>query len=200
MRKHIEWPLRGALAINIALAAVAPAHAADQVATSSAPAIHLAPYLPRYTPPAAPTPVVVAPAASTGTSSSSGGVPPLSSDSLVALAGQNSASNVAPAASLSPSETVVAAPVTDAPSKPMHHLTGGVSLESQLREWAKSDGWTLSWNVGPDWIVPNDTDYVGDFPEAATKVIQDLAANGADVRGDGYPDNRTFVVHEAGND
>ncbi|RDS98135.1 pilus assembly protein [Burkholderia contaminans] len=72
--------------------------------------------------------------------------------------------------------------------------------ESQLREWAKSDGWSLSWNVGPDWIVPNDADYAGDFPEAATKVLEDLAANGADVRGDGYLDNRTFVVHEAGND
>ncbi|EML1601783.1 TPA: toxin co-regulated pilus biosynthesis Q family protein [Burkholderia cepacia ATCC 25416] len=192
MHAHINGTLRGMLVIGAALATSATAIAGDQLATSNSPAIHLAPYLPRYNPPA--------PAASASPSLTVAAVPPLSSGSPATLIAQNAASNVAPAASLSPSETVVEAPVVDAPPKPLHHLTGGVSLESQLREWAKSDGWSLSWNVGPDWIVPNDADYAGDFPEAATKVLEDLAANGADVRGDGYLDNRTFVVHEAGND
>ncbi|HHV7521300.1 TPA: TcpQ domain-containing protein [Burkholderia orbicola] len=180
MRGHINRPLRGMLVIGVALATSATAFAGDQHA------IRLAPFLPRYVPPVA--------------ASSAEAISPRSTDAVLMPIAPNTTSSVAPAASLSPSEAVVATAVADAPTKSLHHLSGGVSLESQLREWAKSDGWSLTWNVGPDWIVPNDANYVGDFPQAATTVIQDLAANGADVRGDGYLDNRTFVVHEAGND
>ncbi|HHY6930454.1 TPA: TcpQ domain-containing protein [Burkholderia ambifaria] len=196
MRKHINRSVRSAVVAALAHAMSPAAIAGDLQTQSNAQAIHLAPYLARYTAPAPVAPVGTA-SISSAVASSSTAVPPLSSDAARPSA---AASNVAPAGSLSPSETVIAAPLADAPAKPLHHLIGGVSLESQLREWAKSDGWSLSWNVGPDWIVPNDADYAGDFPEAATKVLEDLAANGADVRGDGYLDNRTFVVHEAGND
>lgn len=171
MRGHINRPLTCMLVIGAVLVMSPTAFAGDQQA------IQLAPFLPRYVPP------VAAPSA--------GAISPRSSDAALTA--------VAPAASLSPSETVVATAMADARTKSLHHLSGGVSLESQLREWAKSDGWSLTWYLGPDWIVPNDADYAGDFPQAATTVIQDLAANGADVRGDGYLDNRTFVVHEAGN-
>ncbi|WP_410199458.1 TcpQ domain-containing protein [Burkholderia cenocepacia] len=199
MRKHINGAVRSAVVAAVAHAMSPAAIAGDLQAQSNAPAIHLAPYLARYN---APAPVAPAGTASipSAVASSGAAVPPLSSDAARTSVAADVASNVAPAGSLSPSETVIAAPLADVPVKPLHHLIGGVSLESQLREWAKSDGWSLSWNVGPDWIVPNDGDYAGDFPEAATKVLEDLAANGADVRGDGYLVNRTFVVHEAGND
>ncbi|MBJ9594178.1 TcpQ domain-containing protein [Burkholderia orbicola] len=190
MRKHINGSVRSAVVAAVAHAISPAAIAGDLQAQSNAPAIHLAPYLARYN---APAPVALA-----GTASIPSAV--ASSDAARPSVATNVESNVAPAGSLSPSETVIAAPLADAPATPLHHLVGGVSLESQLREWAKSAGWSLSWNVVSDWIVPNDADYAGDFPEAATKVLEDLAANGADVRGDGYLDNRTFVVHEAGND
>ncbi|MBM5620367.1 toxin co-regulated pilus biosynthesis Q family protein [Burkholderia pseudomallei] len=199
MRKHINGSVRSALVTAIVHAISPAANAGNLQAQSNAPAIHLAPYLARYNAPAPVTPSGTSTTPSAVASSGSG-VPSLSSDAPVPSVAANVTSNVAPAGSLSPSETVIAAPLVDAPTKPLHHLVGGVSLESQLREWAKADGWSLAWNVGPDWIVPNDADYAGDFPEAATKVLEDLAANGADVRGDGYLDNRTFVVHEAGND
>ncbi|MBA9834859.1 hypothetical protein CFB47_39620 [Burkholderia sp. AU27893] len=135
--------------------------------------VHLVPYLPRYTT----AEVVPAPAASP----------------------------IAPADSLSPAEAVLTPAVPEpvplpTPATPQFKLVGGESIETQLRGWATSAGWKLVWNVEPDWIVPNDQAYDGDFKAAATRAIKDLAANGANVVADGYPDNRTFIVHEGGSD
>lgn len=105
----------------------------------------------------------------------------------------------APAGSLSSSETLVnAAPIAEL-SEP-YQLTAGVSLATQLRDWAKRANWTVSWNIQPDWIVPGAASYAGDFPAAATQVIQELSAAGVDVRADLYTGNHTLVIHPAGNE
>ncbi|WP_244121424.1 TcpQ domain-containing protein [Burkholderia gladioli] len=119
---------------------------------------------------------------------------------------------MAPAPSLGPHERVVsvsqpyATPAltqTQPMSDPVetYRLEAGLPLEDQLLAWCKRAGWTLLWNLPSDanWIVPGGHDYGTDFEQAITKVMQTLAANGADVRGRGFRDNRTFVVRPGGN-
>jgi hypothetical protein len=77
-------------------------------------------------------------------------------------------------------------------------LQAGVSLEQQLQTWAQDAGWTLSWNLLDDWIVPGNSSYGTDFAQAAQRVIEQAAQNGADIRADLYPGNRSLVVHQAG--
>jgi hypothetical protein len=77
-------------------------------------------------------------------------------------------------------------------------LVAGRSLELQLQGWAKRAGWTFSWNVQKDWIVPSGEAFGTNFEEAAQRVIEELASNGADVRADIYTGNHTVVVHQAG--
>lgn len=194
-----------ALSAVMSIAGVGAASAGEtQPTTSGAATVHLAPYLPRYSPSATSPAVTVAPdvhaeaapnvSVAPSTSTHASATPASTVLATPAPAG------IAPTVSLSPSETVVSPSVPDTPPQESHQLVGGVPVQAQLREWAKAAGWSLIWNVTPDWIVPNDATYTGDFPDAATQVIKDLAANGADIRGDGYSGNRTFVVHEAGSE
>lgn len=170
-------------------------HAANAADSDLSSAVHIAPYHPIQTsgpsakfPATKPVPVVtpsaVAAAAPVGASTAATGL---------------IAAPIVPPASLSPSETVVAtAPVPSLDFDNAYRLAAGMSLQTQLREWAQKSGWNVIWNLPRDWIVPGDAAYGPDFQAAATRVVQDLAAAGIDVRADLFTGNRTLVVHEAG--
>lgn len=95
---------------------------------------------------------------------------------------------------LSPaSEEVVAMPAADAFS-----LVAGQSLQMQLAAWAKRAGWSVAWNLPDDFIVPGGRTYTSDFMASITRVVETLAANGADVRADIWTGNRSVVIHQNG--
>lgn len=106
---------------------------------------------------------------------------------------------IAPAASLAASESVVVGAPDSSSAEPFR-LVAGISLQTQLRDWAKRAGWNLIWNITPDWIIPGPATYSSDFQDATSAVIRDIAAGGADVRADLYTGNNTVVIHEAGNE
>lgn len=76
-------------------------------------------------------------------------------------------------------------------------LNKGSSMEAQVLEWAKRDGWTVKWNLLQDWIVSTNTNFGGDFKTAIKSLVETLAKNGADVRADIYGANRTVVIHSS---
>jgi len=113
------------------------------------------------------------------------------------------ADKVPVANSLSSGETVMAAATPDAmpAATELGHtfeLQAGLSLEQQLQSWAHDAGWTLTWNLTDDWVVPGNKSYGTDFAQAAQQVIEQAANNGADIRADLYSGNRSLVVHQAG--
>lgn len=71
-------------------------------------------------------------------------------------------------------------------------------ISTALEAWAKSVGWKVVWQSPKDWLMPNTLRVKGDFLTAANQVIEDLSANGADVRADPHLANKVFVVHAAG--
>ncbi|AJW93630.1 toxin co-regulated pilus biosynthesis Q family protein (plasmid) [Burkholderia gladioli] len=165
-------------------------HAANAADSDLSSAVHIAPYHPIQ--PAAPSTKMPVTKPEPGVS------PAAVSATAPASAGSNAAP-IVPPASLYPSETVVtAAPVQSQDFDSSYRLAAGTSLQTQLREWAQKSGWNVIWNLPRDWIVPGDAAYGPDFQTAATRVIQDLAATGIDVRADLFTGNKTLVVHEAG--
>ncbi|MBO1859300.1 toxin co-regulated pilus biosynthesis Q family protein [Burkholderia cenocepacia] len=165
-------------------------HTANAADSDLSSAVHIAPYHPIQAarsaklPATKPAAAAVAAAAPVGASAAATG---------------SIAASIVPPASLSPSETVVTtAPVPSLDFDNAYRLAAGMSLQTQLRDWAQKSGWNVIWNLPRDWIVPGDAAYGPDFQTAATRVVQDLAAAGIDVRADLYTGNRTLVVHEAG--
>lgn len=77
-------------------------------------------------------------------------------------------------------------------------LQAGKSLQSQLEGWAKRAGWSVMWSVPDDWLVPGNESYGGDFASAVQRVVEQLAANGADVRADVWNGNHSVVIHPTG--
>jgi len=67
-----------------------------------------------------------------------------------------------------------------------------------LQNWAHRAGWTLTWQMQDDWVVPGNSSYGSNFEQAAIEVVEQAAKNGADIRWDSYEGNHTFVVHQAG--
>ncbi|MCW3632875.1 toxin co-regulated pilus biosynthesis Q family protein [Burkholderia cenocepacia] len=164
-------------------------HTANAADSDLSSVVHIAPYHPIQAarsarlPATKPAAAAVAAAAPVGASAATGSI----------------AASIVPPASLSPSESVVTtAPVPSLDFDNAYRLAAGMSLQTQLREWAQKSGWNVIWNLPRDWIVPGDAAYGPDFQAAATHVIQELAAAGVDVRADLYSGNRTLVVHEAG--
>ncbi|WP_162878146.1 toxin co-regulated pilus biosynthesis Q family protein [Trinickia diaoshuihuensis] len=84
------------------------------------------------------------------------------------------------------------------PTDPTFALVGGQSLETQMQEWAKRAGWSLTWNTPDDWVVPHDYTYTGNFQDAVQQVFTQLADDGADVRADIWKGNSAVVVDKAG--
>jgi hypothetical protein len=95
-------------------------------------------------------------------------------------------------------------PATSGPSASVadgggnYALVAGQSLQTQLEAWAKRAGWSLTWNVSDDWIVPGNQSYGPAFAAAMQHVVEQLALNGADVRADIWSGNQSVVVHPSG--
>lgn len=68
-----------------------------------------------------------------------------------------------------------------------------------LRKWAKQAHWVIVQHVNEDWEVPNTTSYTGTFRQAVTKVIEDLAYNGVNIRAKFYLGNDTIVISGTGS-
>ncbi|WP_185737344.1 toxin co-regulated pilus biosynthesis Q family protein [Burkholderia cenocepacia] len=161
-------------------------HAANAADSDLSSAVHIAPYHPIQAARSSKLPATKPAAAAPVGASTAGATGPI-------------AASIVPPASLSPSEAVVmTAAVPSLDFDNAYRLAAGMSLQTQLREWAQKSGWNVIWNLPRDWIVPGDAAYGPDFQTAATHVIQELAAAGVDVRADLYSGNRTLVVHEAG--
>lgn len=92
-----------------------------------------------------------------------------------------------------PAEAKSATPA--APAAPAFVIRSGQGIEAQLRQWGRSAGWKVVWNVPHDWVAPNDATFTGAFQDAAQQVVETLAANGADIRADVYQGNRTILIH-----
>lgn len=108
----------------------------------------------------------------------------------------------APAGSVAPARGAEALTVTAASEAAASGfaLQAGQSLQAQLQRWARDAGWTVVWTSPDDWIVPGAGPSGGAFADAAREVIEALAQDGADIRGDLYLGNHTLVVHVAGED
>jgi hypothetical protein len=78
-------------------------------------------------------------------------------------------------------------------------LTAGKTIGQNLKTWADRANWTIVWQLPTDWVVPAQASFTGAFPDAATSVMETLAANGALVRAQIFEGNRTMVVSGPGN-
>lgn len=81
---------------------------------------------------------------------------------------------------------------------PVFSLQAGRLIEPQLRSWAKQSGWKVIWQLPEDWQVPNTTTFTGDFQQAVTRVVEALAANGANIHAVFHTANNTVVIGGAG--
>lgn len=77
-------------------------------------------------------------------------------------------------------------------------LLAGHLIRQDLISWGKKSGWQVLWHLPHDWTVPTDTEFEGDFKDAAGAVIRTLAENGLVIRGQFFDGNRTLVVSGAG--
>lgn len=77
-------------------------------------------------------------------------------------------------------------------------LNTGHLVRQDLTDWGNRSGWKVLWHLSRDWTIPADTEFDGDFKEAASAVIRTLAENGMVIRGQFYDGNRTLVVSGAG--
>lgn len=73
-------------------------------------------------------------------------------------------------------------------------LMSGELVGQQLARWGQRAGWRVIWNNNQDWIVPGASVFKGDFTEATTQVLEDLATEGASVHGVFYQGNHTLVI------
>ncbi|MGN6232404.1 MAG: toxin co-regulated pilus biosynthesis Q family protein [Trinickia sp.] len=107
---------------------------------------------------------------------------------------------VLPPPSATPPPQVAAAPAaaTVQAAGSTFALVGGQSLETQLQDWAKRAGWSITWNTPDDWVVPHDYAFSGNFQDAVQQVFTQLADDGADVRADIWKGNNAVVVDKAG--
>ncbi|WP_321943712.1 toxin co-regulated pilus biosynthesis Q family protein [Paraburkholderia tropica] len=102
------------------------------------------------------------------------------------------------AAAIAASAAASSSPASGPHAPASYDLAAGESLESQLGDWARRAGWSVTWNTSDDWIVPHASSFGPDFEKAITQVITQMEANGADVRGDIWTGNRTVVIDRAG--
>lgn len=116
---------------------------------------------------------------------------------LAQAAGAKRDAGVAPAGALvKPIEPVK--PVEAPKPVPSWTLTAGHTVGKDLQEWAVKAGWRVVWNLPKDWSIPASTTFHGNFKEAASSVIKNLAANGALIRAQFYDGNNTLVVNGPG--
>ncbi|GAI49543.1 unnamed protein product, partial [marine sediment metagenome] len=70
-------------------------------------------------------------------------------------------------------------------------LVADVPAQTQLEGWAKRAGWKVLWNVPSSNMVPGGLSYGTDFATAVRAVVEDMAANGADIYIDVWKRNKT---------
>lgn len=103
-----------------------------------------------------------------------------------------------PAAAPSPSGTATATPEKSGGDIRAWRLSAGRLVRQELISWGEQAGWHVLWQLPRDWTVPAETNFEGDFKEAASAVIRTLSDNGLVIRGQFYDGNRTLVVSGAG--
>lgn len=81
---------------------------------------------------------------------------------------------------------------------PIFTLNKGDLILTDLQKWAAQSDWNVVWQVSEDWEVPNTTTFAGDFQQAVTKVVEALAANGANIHAVFHTANNTVVISGAG--
>lgn len=98
--------------------------------------------------------------------------------------------------------SVAATAIPAAPSLPIQQiwtLKAGVTVKENLDTWAEKVNWHVIWpSTLMTWVVPNETSFTGSFADAAEKVIQTLADNGALVRIGTFEGNKTVVISGPG--
>ena len=80
------------------------------------------------------------------------------------------------------------------PPQPEWLLIAGHPAGQQLIQWGQEVGWHVIWRSQQDWLVPNNTVFHGSFTDVASRILQDLAAQGAPIHGIFYQGNQTLVV------
>ncbi|MBU3640978.1 toxin co-regulated pilus biosynthesis Q family protein [Polynucleobacter sp. Fuers-14] len=85
------------------------------------------------------------------------------------------------------------APSVEAPT-PIWYLKEGETIRAELVRWAKESGWSLVWHLDKDWMVPANSEFVGNFDIAAAKVIETLSSNGVLIHASFYTANKTLVI------
>jgi hypothetical protein len=92
-----------------------------------------------------------------------------------------------------------APPAPPPPPKPIWYLNANSLVGTDLKSWAKQAGWTVIWQANQDWPVPTTTHFQGDFQTVAAQVLNDLAEQGANIRGKFYTGNQTLVISQPGD-
>lgn len=81
---------------------------------------------------------------------------------------------------------------------PTWTLVAGHTIGKELQAWGEKAGWKVIWNLSKDWAIPASTAYKGEFKDAVSSVIKNLATNGALIRAQFYDGNKTLVVNGPG--
>lgn len=68
------------------------------------------------------------------------------------------------------------------------------TITTNLKVWAEQAKWKLIWSAPKDWMVPANTSFTGEFPDAVESVVKTLASNGALIRAQIYDGNKTIVI------
>jgi hypothetical protein len=84
------------------------------------------------------------------------------------------------------------------PPEPVWYLNANDLIGTDLKNWGQQAGWTVIWQAKQDWPVPTSTHFQGDFKTVASQVLNDLAAQGADIRGKFFAGNQTLVITQPG--
>jgi hypothetical protein len=85
------------------------------------------------------------------------------------------------------------------PPEPTWYLNANSLVGTDLKSWAEQAGWTVIWQANQDWPVPTTTHFQGDFQTVAAQVLNDLAGQGANIRGKFYTGNQTLVISQPGD-
>lgn len=84
------------------------------------------------------------------------------------------------------------------PPEPTWELASGQLIGKALQAWGQRAGWSVFWQVGQDWTAPASAEFTGSFKTAASEVITDLAAQGANIRAVIHEGNHALVVFAPG--
>ena len=98
-----------------------------------------------------------------------------------------------------PASPAAGASATRHVSEPPWRVERDQAISQALAAWAARAGWVLQWEPNDDWLVPQATEFRGDFVTAAKALVEVLVAEGADVRATFYQGNKTLVIRAGGS-